>query len=729
MKPEELILEYIASPDYLPIRADALIVTLAESDSEINTFARALAQLEKDCRLVVTKKHTVLPIEQSDLRRGIFRASTRGFGFVDCEINGREETFFIAPHHRNHCMHGDTVLCQIERLPHGPKNEGEARVRQILTRAHKTLVGSLEKKSFYQKKKKPSLKFIRDDRRFDDAIVDLNRSVPFAKGDKVELTITHYENDFSPTRGYISRSFGHADTVGANYEAILAQHEVPTVFSKEVLRQCERAAATPLCADGRLDLRNRDDYGVIFTIDGADAKDLDDAISIIRLENGNFRLSVHIADVSEYVPESSATDQEAFARGTSLYFVDQVVPMLPPALSNGACSLHPDVDRYTLSCVMELSPDGSLLHTEITPCILRTQIRGIYDEVNDLIEHREQSEFCEKYALLLQGKSGETPLDLALQLYRARKAKSHARGMLNLETVQAKILLDEDGNPCDIIKYQSGIAQEIIEQFMLLANEAVARFCEANALPCVYRIHEVPSEEKLNQFAQYAHHLALPITDFSCDPDKATPRQFQTVLEVAREKGMILPVSMVMLRSLSKAKYDAHRALHFGLGLTHYCHFTSPIRRYPDLSVHRILKDFLRGNWNEKRARHYASFAQKSAQASSQNELRALQAERAIEDLYKILFLLPQVGTEFTASVVSVTNFGIFVQLENTCEGLILASDLPFGSILDEDHAQARILGQLYRLADPIRVRLIDADVQTAKATFRFLPKKQSKEI
>ncbi len=556
----------------------------------------------------------------------------------------------------------------------------------------------------------------------------MRRSVPFRKEDKVEFTVTHYPNSFSPMRGYISRVFGHADSVGANYDAILAQHDIPTVFSAQVLRQAEQNASAPLSADGRLDLRNTDDYGIIFTIDGADAKDLDDAISVKRLPNGNYLLGVHIADVSHYVPESSAIDQEAMARGTSLYFVDAVVPMLPPALSNGACSLHPGVDRYALSCLMELSKDGALLHTELRPSILQTQIRGVYDEVNDLIEAKEVSVFSEKYALLLQEDGGESPLDLALELYRLRKGKSIARGMLNLETVQTRILLDEDGMPCDILPCESGIAQELIEQFMLCANEAVARFLQAHQLPGVYRVHEVPPSEKLTQFALYANQLSLSTQGFSTDPEAATPRQFQSILAQASEKGLAMPVSMVMLRSLSKAKYSEKPGLHFGLGLNDYCHFTSPIRRYPDLSVHRILKRYLQGGWDEKLQRHYASFAQKSAQMSSENELRALATERQIEQLYKILYLMPQIGHDFVGTVTSITSFGIFVQLENTCEGMIPACDLPFDAVLNDQTFQARIGTQVYRLADPIEVRLVDADPKSATVTFRYLSKSQKKE-
>ncbi len=727
MKFEQEILDYISASDYLPLRTDALIVTLAENDSEINACAKALSHLEKENRLVISKHQMVLPMAQSDKRSGIFRASTRGFGFVDCQNGAVTQTFFIAAHHRNHCANGDRVLIQIGKMPKNGK-EGEAKVTRILEHANSVLVGTVEKKTFYQKKKKPTWKFIPDDRRFEEGIIDLSRSVAFSADDKVEFTVTQPENGFSLQKGYISRVFGRADTVGANYEAVLAQHGVPTVFPKEVLTQCDRAASMPLSADGRLDLRQSEDYGIVFTIDGADAKDLDDAISVLRLANGNFRLGVHIADVSEYVIASSATDKEAMARGTSLYFVDQVVPMLPKSLSNGACSLHPSVDRYALSCIMELSPDGKLLHTDIRPSILQTQLRGVYTEVNDVIERRKASEFAAKYTPLLDETNGEAPLDVALSLYRALEQRSIARGMLNLETVQAKILLNGDGLPCEIVKCQSGTAEALIEQFMLTANEAVARFCESHSLPCVYRVHEVPPEEKLNQFALYASQLALSVAGFSCDSEKATPRQFQVILDEAKEKGLAMPVSMVMLRSLSKAQYSAKRAAHFGLGLSHYCHFTSPIRRYPDLSVHRILKDFLRGNWDEKKARYYASFAQKSANQSSQNELRALQAERAIEDLYKTIYLSSFVGQTFDAIVVSVTSFGIFVQLDNTCEGLIPLSDLPSGSLLDDAHVTARIGQDVYRLADPIRVRLVDADVQTAKSTFRYLPPKHRKE-
>ncbi|MEE0970043.1 MAG: VacB/RNase II family 3'-5' exoribonuclease, partial [Clostridia bacterium] len=459
--------------------------------------------------------------------------------------------------------------------------------------------------------------------------------------------------------------------------------------------------------DGRRDLRDM----VIFTIDGADAKDLDDAISLQKTGD-KYKLGVHIADVAEYVKEGSETDKCAMSRGTSVYFTDKVVPMLPKSLSNGSCSLFGGEDRYALSAFMTLSSDGEILETELCESIIRSRVRGVYSEVNDIFRNGSKSEFAEKYSEVIPS------LAEMFELYKVLKKRSEGRGAVELDTEEAVILLDNKGIPTEIVPRERGDGERMIEQFMLCANEGVATFLTNLSLPCVYRIHESPSPEKLESFTAFAQGIGLDTRPLR--GKKLYPSCFATVLEESRKKGLSAVLSNVMLRAMMKAKYSATASPHFGLAIDLYCHFTSPIRRYPDLSVHRIVKHMLNGEAVGERLTRLSSFAGESAARSSENELKALAAERDIDDLYKAIFMSDKVGEIFEGVISSVTSFGLFVQLPNTIEGLVPIDSLEGDFRFDEKHFVLSRGRLSYRLGQSVKVRITAADIPTRKISMAF---------
>ena len=473
-------------------------------------------------------------------------------------------------------------------------------------------------------------------------------------------------------------------------------------FTPEEEAEARFFASLPAETEGRRDLRDE----VIFTIDGAGAKDLDDAVSLKRTKSG-WLLGVHIADVSHFVKERGHLDRAVMARGTSVYFTDKVVPMLPKSLSNGACSLNAGEDKYTLSAEIKLDFEGKIVSSELFPAVIRSRVRGVYSEVNAIFEERADGELLKKY------KSVIPSLRRMHELYLVLKKKSEKRGALELESKEAEIVLDENGAPVDIIQRERGDAEKLIEQFMLTANEAVATLLFDAKIPCVYRVHEAPPEDKLDSFLNYAHNLGFDTSYIS--REKCSPRDFSSLLSEAAERDIAFPVSYAMLRAMSKAKYSEARGSHFGLGLEKYCHFTSPIRRLSDLATHRIIHRVL---FDGKRPEIYSSYAKRAAAAASEAELRALGAERKIENLYKVIFMSERIGEIFDAVISSVGPFGIFCMPENTCEGLVPISELPGQFVFDEKNLSLRSYSTVYKLGDKIKVRLEEADITRGKLRY-----------
>ena len=630
---------------------------------------------------------------------GIFSSSKSGFGFVSVE--GAERDIFIPQDKTHGAIDGDYV----EIIYHSYKNylgeeKTEGRVVRIVEIGRRTIIGTVsEEWARHGRRTMRYLVLMPDDSR-----VMLRPVISDASGarvgDKVEAYLLRDGSSHPECR--VERVFGDTESKEANYAAILAESGIETDFTDTELYEAECAAAEPISDEGRV---RRDE--IIFTIDGEGAKDLDDAISLRKLAGGKWRLGVHIADVSHYVKERTSLDRCATSRGTSVYFTDKVVPMLPEALSNGACSLNAGEDKYALSAIIDLDSRGEIIDTKIERSIIRSRVRGVYSEVNSIFDGTSTPDIKKKYKEIIP------TLTKMRELYLILREKSDIRGYVNFDEREAEVILGEDGRVLDIIRRERGDSERMIEHFMLTANEAVATLLTKCEIPCVYRIHEAPPAEKMSEFLTFASNLGLNISGI--DSEKVSPKALASLLAMAEERGISAPVSYSMLRSMSKAKYSEIRGAHFGLGLSTYCHFTSPIRRLSDLATHRIINRVL---IDGKRAESYASYARRSAAAATEGELRAISAERRIENLYKVIYMSDHIGEVYDATVSSVTSFGMFCELDNTCEGLVPISELYGEFFFDEKNISLVSANKIYRLADRVRVRVEEADIIRGKLRF-----------
>ncbi len=639
--------------------------------------------------------------------RGIFSGSRSGFGFVTPE-EGYDGDIFIPEDRTGGAIHGDLVeiVYHVYTSRNG-EEKTEGRVTKIIEYGLTTLVGVLGRERSYMRGKRriPGRWILIPDDSHITVRPRVDDTLGAREGEKVVAKLKRAVGYGGEPEAQITALLGDAQSKEANYNAILIESGMPLDFTPEELEEARRAAQTPLSDEGRV----RFDGRTVLTIDGAGAKDLDDAVSIRKLPGG-WRLGVHIADVSSYVAEKTALDRAVMARGTSVYFTDKVVPMLPPELSNGACSLNAGEDKYTLSAIITLNEQGEITKTEIYPSIIRSRVRGVYSEVNAVFDGTADGTVREKYKPVLKA------LGRMRELYRVLARRAEARGYLELEIPEAEIVLDGEGAPIDIVRRERGEAERMIEQFMLTANEGVARLLSEKGIPCVYRIHENPPEDKLDDFLLFAHNLGFDTSVIS--RERTDARDFSRLLAAAEERGLHAPVSYSLLRSMSKAKYSEVRSSHFGLGLDYYCHFTSPIRRLADLATHRMIHRVL---LEGKRSEAYTSYARRAARAATDAELRAIGAERRIEDLYKVIYMSDRVGEQMEGRVSSVTSFGMFVELENTCEGLVPMSEMPGMFVFDEKNLTLRSGGLVYRLGDEVRVRLEEADITRGKLRFSLI--------
>ena len=627
---------------------------------------------------------------------GVYSGSRSGYGFVSIG----EEDIFIPEGKGGGAIDGD--LCEI--VYHRYENrfgeqKTEGRVRKIIEFGRKYMVGEVDE--FYRRHGRRvyrGLVFFADGGKLYPApeIVGGEDCEP---GDKVQVKLLRGGYELSCE---VVKNFGKTYTKDANYQAILAECGIETEFSEDTLAEAERRASETLTDEGRV--RRSDE--VIFTIDGEGAKDLDDAVSIKKTEGG-YRLGVHIADVSHHVREKTALDRCAMARGTSVYFTDKVVPMLPEALSNGACSLNAGEDKYALSAVIDLDGRGEILGLTLENSIIRSCVRGVYSEINKLFSGEGDSTLIEKYSAVMPS------LEVMRELYFVLKERHDARGAVDFEAPEAQIVLDERGDPCEIIPRERGVSERMIEQFMLMANEAVATELLRRGVPCVFRVHEAPPEDKMESFVTFMHNLGFDTSYIR--RDKVDSHSLRRLLSAAEERGLLEPVSYSMLRAMSKAKYSEVHQGHFGLGIENYCHFTSPIRRLSDLATHRIIKKVI---FEGKPSGQYSSYAKRAAAAATEGELRAINAERGIEDLYKCIYMSRFIGEEFEGRISSVTSFGLFVALENTCEGLIPIRELPFEARYDEKNVSIYGRNFVFRLGDKIKIKVEECDISEGKIRF-----------
>lgn len=679
------------------------------SAQDFRDLVKTVSGLEQKRQLVFQEDGKVALKEQktSLTLKGKFSAHKNGFGFVALE-DGIEE-LFIGRNDVGHAIDGDRVEVAILKPANRLKGTvAEGKIIDVLEHGLQSAVGQLvldDEKSDY-------IGYVRSkNQKISQLIYLLPTSLKLEGTEVVKVDIVSYpskKKNFFVAE--IREIIGHSHDPGIDVLEVLESMDIVSEFPEDVLAEAQAIPDFPTEEDikGRLDLR----LETTFTIDGADAKDLDDAVHIKKLSNGNFELGVHIADVSYYVKEGSALDREALNRGTSVYVADRVIPMLPERLSNGICSLNPQVDRLTQSAIMEINPMGRVVNYQLAQTVIKTTYRMTYSDVNAMLAGDEDK--------LSQYDQIRESVDLMGELHHLLEAMRIKRGALNFDTKEAKILVNKQGKPVDIALRQRGVAERMIESFMLVANETVAEHFDKLDLPFIYRIHEEPKAEKLQTFIDHASTFGIPIYGTANKISQEALQEFMA--KVAGQPNSEV-LSMMLLRSMQQARYTESNQGHYGLAADFYTHFTSPIRRYPDLMVHRMLRDYSKGAIGV-RADHFEAILPEIASQSSRLERRAIDAERQVETMKKAEFMADYIGEEFEAVVSSVVKFGLFVELPNTVEGLIHVTNLPEYFQFHERSLllQGEKSGVVFRVGQAIRVRLTKSDKLTGEIDFEWLP-------
>ena len=697
---KERIVEFMTEDAYRPLKLEELAVVLDVPQEDCRQFADVLEELEQEGLIYKTNKDKYGLPSRMNLAVGRLQGNERGYGFLipDEEL---VKDVFISADGMAGAMHNDRVIARVTTKGTGDRR-AEGEIIKILKRANTKIVGRFESSNFFGF-------VIPDDRRVPGDIFIPKDEINGAKpGFKVMAEIIKWPEKRRNAEGRIIEIIGDSNEPGTDILSILKAYDLKESFPEEVIKQTE---SIPEQVDEKL-LKGRRDLRKLrmVTIDGEDAKDLDDAVSIEKLPGGGYRLGVHIADVSSYVTEGSPLDVEALKRGTSVYLVDRVIPMLPARLSNGVCSLNPHVDRLSFTVMMDLDQNGKVVKHDIFESVINIDERMTYTNVYKLLETIDE-ELAAKYDYLLE--DFEMMKELALIL----REKRMGRGAIDFDFDEAKIILDEKGKPIEVKRYETTIANKIIEEFMLVCNETVAEHFHWADVPFVFRVHEEPDSEKIMSFAEFSSNLGYPLKGLN----KIHPRALQAILEKVKGSKEEAIVSTVMLRSLAKARYSHQNLGHFGLAAEFYCHFTSPIRRYPDLIIHRLMKEELKGNLSDQREQDLLLKLPEIARLCSERERAADEAERDTEDLKKVEFMKEHVGEIFDGIISNVTSFGMFVELDNTIEGLVKVSNMDDDYYVFNDK-QYCLLGEhtkkRYRIGDGIRVRLSRADIATRQLDF-----------
>ncbi|WP_186438408.1 ribonuclease R [Cohnella terricola] len=691
---EQELLNFMRETAYKPMTYKELEKHFGIEDAaEFKEFLRMLTEMEQEGKILLTRSDRYGVPERMNLLRGRIQTHPKGFAFLIPDDKEHPDLYIHANDMKG-TMNGDIVLARVSAKNENGKLEGE--IVRIVKRAVTQVVGLFHNHD--------SFGFVEpDDKRITkDVFIKSENFKGAVTGQKVVVNIITYPEGRTAAEGEIIEILGHKDDPGVDILSIIRKHGLPESFPGDVLEEAEAAPDSiteeEIVQQGRRDLRNR----VIVTIDGEDAKDLDDAVNVERLPNGNLLLGVHIADVSYYVREKSKLDEEAYNRGCSVYLVDRVIPMLPHRLSNGICSLNPRVDRLTMSCEMEFEP-GTMkrVRYDVFTSVIRTVERMTYTNVRKILNEEDQ-EVTERYAGLVDTFKLMKEMALGLRDMRMR------RGAIDFDFQESKVIVDTEGKPVDIVKRERSIAEQIIEEFMLAANETVAEHFHWLKVPFIYRIHEEPTNEKLMTFMQFASNFGYAVRGKG---NTVHPRALQTLLEEIRGKKEETVLSTMMLRSMKQAKYEAESLGHFGLAAEYYSHFTSPIRRYPDLVIHRVMREVLEngGALPENRYDSLNARMPDIALQSSERERVAVDAERDTAKLKKAEFMLDKIGEEFTGIISGVTSFGMFIELENTVEGLIRLSDLTDDYYHFHELHMALIgerTSKIYRIGDEVEIRV-----------------------
>ena len=682
---------------YVPMKAKEMAILMNVPKAQRHELQEVLDALVAEGKIEVSSKGKYTKGTSPNLT-GVFTAHARGFGFVT--IEGETEDVFIPESSTNGAIQDDVV--QIALVPSSGKRR-EGKVVKIVEHGLKTVVGTFEKSKNFG--------FVRPDnpRINMDIFVPAERSKGAVTGHKVVVELTSYGGSGKKPEGKVIEILGHENDPGTDILSLVRAYGLPMEFPEKVLNQAERVAKDVTSADmaGRMDLRNWQTV----TIDGEDAKDLDDAVSVER-DGENYVLGVHIADVTNYVQEKSALDREALERGTSVYLADRVIPMLPHILSNGVCSLNAGEERLALSCIMTISPKGEMISHEITESVICVDKRMSYNKVSAVLEQDEQA---------LREYEGFVPMIWMMkELSELIRQKRGKRGAIDFDFPETKIVLDEDGKPIEVKPYDRNPATEIIEDFMLLANETVASEYFWQEIPFLYRVHDTPDPEKIQALAEFIRNFGYGLKGVQ---DEVHPKELQKLLSRVADSPEEALISRLTLRSMKQARYSTECTGHFGLAAKYYTHFTSPIRRYPDLQIHRIIKENLRGRLNAERIAHYQEILPEVAEHSSKTERRADEAERDTDKMKKAEYMQQHIGEEYEGVISSITSWGMYVELPNTIEGLIHVANLYDDRYYYNENTHEMVgsdLGKVYKLGQSIRVRVLDADKKNA--TIDFVP-------
>lgn len=700
---KERILAYMESEGYVPIKRRDMRAMLSVPQEDREKFENLINELIAEGRVFETKKGKLASPKDLQMATGTFIGHARGFGFVTPDAGG--EDIFIPASETMGAMQKDRVLYKmLHKAEKGKKADGV--IVRILERGQQRIVGTFEAGS------KGYGFVVADDKKIaKDIFISRENTKGAVTGHKVVVEITDYGEDRRNPEGKVIEILGHINDPGVDILSVIRRYELAVEFPEEVYAEIEHLGTEVAEADkkGREDLRDL----LTITIDGADAKDLDDAVSLKRLGNGNFELGVHIADVSHYVRENTALDKEAYARGTSVYLVDRVIPMLPHKLSNGICSLNPHVDRLALSCLMEVNGRGEVVSHRILESIINSDYRMTYTAVREILEDGTPA-LLEQYAEILP------MLEDMEELRQILGEKRRKRGSVNFDLPESKIILDENGKPIDIKPYEKSIATNMIEEFMLVCNETIAENSFWQEMPFMYRSHQEPDEDKLEKMEQFLRGFGYYLRK---KDGEIHPRELQKVLQKAEETDEERIITRMVLRSMMQARYTAENGGHFGLAAKYYCHFTSPIRRYPDLEIHRMIKKMLHGELDEKASAYYRRKMPDWAKHCSKQERVAEDAERDTDALKKVEFMEDKVGQIYEGIISGVTNWGIYVELPNTIEGMVALSQMD-DDYYEFDEKKMLVFGKRtkksYRLGDKVVVSVAKVDRMMGTIDFVF---------
>lgn len=701
---EQKILEFMQEDDYVPMRAKEIAMLMRVSKNEYNEFLELIGKLEMELKIQKNRKNRY-KVSEKVYYDGIYKKNQKGFGFV--KIEEREEEVYISKENSLNALNGDRVLIEIIEEKNKVK-KAEGKIVRILKREKDTVVGVFQNNKTFGF-------VVPDDKNFGSDIYISKKNFGKAKDNhKVLVKITKYPQKDKNAEGKVIEVLGNINDAGVDMLSLIKEHSLPAKFPEQVIEEAKKCGnkIDEKNISSRIDLRDK----IIFTIDGEDAKDLDDAVRVQKLENGNYKLDVHIADVSYYVREKSLLDQEALLRGTSIYMLGKVIPMLPKELSNGICSLNEGEDRFTLSCTMEIDKKGKVISNEIYKAVIKVTKRMNYTDVQSILDGS-NDKILEKYKPYIQEFKNMEELAIILKNRRIEN------GYLNLDIPESKIDLDIDGKVTNISKYERTFAHEIIEQFMLTANETIAeKFFWLDA-PFIYRVHEKPDLEKIQELNKFLFNLGLKI---KANKDNIYPKEFAKILTEVQGKPEEKVVSNLLLRTLKVARYEAENKGHFGISSKYYCHFTSPIRRYPDLFIHRIISKYLEENYdlNQKTVEEYKKIAEDRAKQSSEREKVATLVEREAEDMKKAEYMESKIGEEYEGVVSSITQFGMFVELENTVEGLIRFENLGEEYYIYDEERKMLIgekTNKTYKIGDKVKIKVIGSSKLLRRIDFELI--------